>query len=239
MLPLISNESTESRLSGLERFFDSWLGPRKPEYGEPEANLATIAMPEPLRRFFAFAGRWPPVNLPYYPNRFCSQDGLCTISKSPHIKQLSVLDGRLVFVTECQGVWWAATETVGADPPVWLTETEFDRRLTAPTWIQLENPLSHFLVTFVLSDLLFSADGLFMSEDDTAMTVFGRANCSIIPLWINGEYAYRGYRHSFYLIDDCILVRHTPDLVPVVEYAFKNPHGKELLVRLGLPIENE
>src|SRR3712207_6894746 len=49
-----------SRMDELERFIRFWLGPRKAGYGEPKKALDRDPLPEPLRRLYAFAGRWPP-----------------------------------------------------------------------------------------------------------------------------------------------------------------------------------
>ena len=46
-------------MSELERFIVCWLGPRHEDYGEPESSLNRLRIPDPLRRLYAFAGRWP------------------------------------------------------------------------------------------------------------------------------------------------------------------------------------
>ena len=61
MIRQIPDTNAEDRLTELERFLEFWLGPRCPEYGESPEKLASMQLPDPLRRFYAFAGRWPPV----------------------------------------------------------------------------------------------------------------------------------------------------------------------------------
>src|SRR5262245_3257177 len=95
----IQDTNADARLTGLERFLEFWLGPRRPEYGEPAENLAKAELPGSLRRFCTFAGRWPPANPPYSENRFCVQDRflpLDQVYRSGHY---------LVFVDENQDVW--------------------------------------------------------------------------------------------------------------------------------------
>src|SRR5215470_13514893 len=162
MEQLISDSTTDARMSGLESFLERYLGPRRPEFGASADELRSIEMPAPLHRFFSFAGRWPGHN-PQTPfvNRFCIQDSLCLIAKKQGtqdrwLPMLQYVDNRLVFVWENQGVWVAATEPAGDDPPVWITEDRLNRE-TQRAWRRLKKPLSHFLVSFVLQEVMFGS----------------------------------------------------------------------------------
>ena len=148
MEPIIPDTDADARMAGLEQFLQRYLGPRRPEFGTPEDDLKSIEMPAPLLRFFRFAGRWPGHNpRTPYANRFCMQDTLCATQKSEYAPTLQLMDNLLVFVWENQGVWVAATERAGADPPVWISEN-CSHRDAVKEWRQLEKPLSHFLVSF-------------------------------------------------------------------------------------------
>lgn len=235
MEPWILDATTESRLSGLERFLERYLGPRQPEFGEPLENLRLIEMPEPLLRFYRFAGRWPGQNpdCPYV-NRFCMQDSLCSIQAQKWAAPLQVLDGHLVFVVENQGVWVAATEPAGTDPPVWVSE-ESSHRDPVLAWRRLEKPLSHFLVSFVLQEILFECA---LSTVPGALARLQAAGVPIHPVWIDGQYVFEDARPSFFLAGERIFVRHNPAEPDGEEwYGSSSPGDAELLRSLGLPTE--
>ena len=84
----------------------------------------------------------------------------------------------LVFVAENQGVWEVATLAQGDDPSVWVSE-DCSHRGPNPIWRPLDNPLSHFLVTFVLQEMMFGSEFLACHED--ALSVFARAGCQCEP----------------------------------------------------------
>ena len=158
MKPLIPDSTTDARMTGLELFLERYLGARRPEFGASDDEVRSIEMPAALGRFFKFAGRWPGHN-PQTPfvNRFCMQDMLCGIVGRGYAPALQVMDDRLVFVWENQGVWVAATEQADADPPVWISEN-CSHREAVKEWRQLEKPLSHFLVSFVLQEVMFGSE---------------------------------------------------------------------------------
>jgi hypothetical protein len=122
MEPLIGDSTADARMSGLECFLQRYLGPRRPEFGASADEVRSVEMPAPLQRFFRFAGRWPGHN-PQTPfvNRFRMQDMLCAIAQNQWAPILQHLNNRLAFVCENQGVWVAARERAGHDPPVWIT----------------------------------------------------------------------------------------------------------------------
>jgi hypothetical protein len=234
MEPLIPDSTADARMTGLERFLQRYLGPRRAEFGASEDEVRSIEMPDPLQRFFRFAGRWPGQNPQTpYANRFCMQDTLSTFVKKMYAPALQFIDNLLVFVWENQGVWVAATERVGADPPVWISE-EASHRGERPVWRQLENPLSHFLVSFVLQEVMFGSELLAVAPG--ALSLFEEARLQVAPVWLKGEYAWGIDRPSYYLVGERFLVRRAPDEADGDDwYGCKDDAGAEVLRPLGLP----
>jgi hypothetical protein len=234
MAALIDDSTTDARMSGLEHFLERYLGPRRPEFGVSADELRSIEMPAPLQRFFSFAGRWPGHNpRSSAVNRFCMQDTLCAIAEKQGAPMLQNMDDRLVFVWENQGVWVAATERTGDDPPVWISE-ECSHRETRQIWRQLEKPLSHFLVSFVLQELMFGSELLAVAPG--ALEEFERARLSVEPVWIRGEYAWDIDQPSYFLVGERFLVRRAPHLADGEDwYGCKDGVGAGVLRSLGLP----
>jgi hypothetical protein len=236
MEQLISDSTADARMSGLEHFLQRYLGPRRPEFGASADEVRSIEMPDPLRRFFRFAGRWPGQNprSPYV-NRFCMQDMLCAVYRNRWAPTLRYLDNRLVFVSENQGVWVAATERAGDDPPVWISK-ECSHRETQQVWRRLENPLSHFLVSFVLQELVFGSELLAVAP--TALEKFEGVGLPVEPVWIRGEYATDIDRPSYFLVGDRFLVRRALDEADGEDwYGCKDELGAGVLTSLGLPMQ--
>jgi hypothetical protein len=236
MEPLIPDTTPDARMAGLERFLERYFGSRRPEFGASEEEVRSVQMPAPLQRFFRFAGRWPGHN-PETPfvNRFCMQDELCGIVGNRYAPALRVMGGRLVFVWENQGVWVAATESAGVDPPVWITEV-CSHREPQQVWRQLENPLSHFLVSFVLQEMMFGSELLAVAPG--ALEIFQAGGLSTEPVWIRGEYAQDIDRPSYFLVGDRFLLRRAPDEANGDDwYGCKDAAGGSVLTSLGLPTE--
>ena len=234
MHPFIPDESADSRMTGLELFLERYLGPRRSEYGESETEIASIEMPDPLRRFFKFAGRWPGQN-PRFPfvNRFCIQDMLCSIRKRGYAPALQLMDNRLIFVCENQSVWVAATERSGLDPPVWISE-ESSHRDAKRIWREIENPLSHFLVSFVLQEAMFSSKLVACAHE--ALEKLQQVGLSVEPVWARGEYAWEINRPTYYLVADRFLLRR--ELMEADGddwYGCEDSAGAKILGASGLP----
>jgi len=181
----------------LEKFIVFWLGSRSMDYGEPDSVIERVSLPYPLRRLYAFAGKWPPL-YPIHtdqPNVFCVQDCLLPLGK------LSVSeDGKLPFVVENQSCWTSSTLPYGDDPPVWV-EGDF---LPSSGWHVVTESLSRFLVSFCLQELLFGSmlrDGATIPEHLSPMDPH-----RLTPLWTAGPYVHEATEHTFYLLDDEILV---------------------------------
>src|SRR5215813_6449849 len=234
MKPFIPDTNTDARMTALEQFLQRYLGPRLPEFGEPENELQSTVMPDPLRRFFRFAGRWPGHNpRTPYANRFCMQDKLGVIRKKEYAPALELMDNLLVFVWENQGVWVAATERTGADPPVWISEN-CSHRDAVKEWRQLEKPLSHFLVSFVLQELMFGSE--IRAVAPNAREKFEGAGLPVEPVWIRGEYAWGFDGPSYFLVGERFLVRRAPDEADGEDwYGCKDGMGEGALRSLGLP----
>jgi hypothetical protein len=234
MESLIPDTDGDTRMAALEQFLQRYLGPRRPEFGASEDELRSIEMPDTLRRFFKFAGRWPGHNPQTpYSNRFCMQDTLCEMQKNEYAPTLELIDNLLVFVCENQGVWVAATQRAGTDPPVWISVNSSHRN-EVKVWRQLDNPLSHFLVSFVLQELMFGSQIVAVAPG--ALAKFEEAGIKIEPVWINGEYAWDIGRPSYFLADERFLVRRAPEEADGDDwYGCNSVTGAELLTSLGLP----
>lgn len=234
MEPLIPDTTTDARMAGLERFLERYVGPRRAEFGASDAEIRSIEMPAPLQRFFRFAGRWPgqPEWAPYA-NRFCVQDTLAGLVAKEYAPVFRVIDDRLAFVWENQGVWVAATEPTGEDPPVWISE-DWDHEASR-TWRQLNQPLSHFLVGFVLQEVMFGSELVAVAPG--ALEKFEAGGLSIEQVWIGGEYAWDIDRPSYFLAGDQFLIRRAPDEADGDDwYGSRDAAGAHVLTSLGLPI---
>jgi len=234
MTAIIPDTDTDARLTGLEQILQRYLGPRQPEFGTSEAELQSITMPMPLERFFRFAGRWPGQNPKTpYANRFCMQDTLCAIRPNLYAPTLELMDSRLLFVWENQGVWVAATDPAGADPPVWISE-DCSHRTAIRTWRRLDKPLSHFLVSFVLQELMFGSDIVGVAPG--ALARLEAAGAATRPVWVDGEYAWDIAHPSYFLADGSILIRHGPAEADGDDwYACNSDDGRAILKSLALP----
>src|SRR5712691_3766904 len=103
-------DNPEHLMTSLEKFLRLWHVPTSSWSGIDKDKLQETQLPEPLRRFFEFAGEWPSDN--WFGSRFVNQDILLPF------ELLRVEDAKLLFGFESQGVWKCATERDGRDPPV-------------------------------------------------------------------------------------------------------------------------
>jgi hypothetical protein len=150
---LLEAQDPAARMAALEQFLEFWFGPRQPQFGELEPRLERLPLPYPLRRFYAFAGRWPSAE----PER---QELFYTGAAGHHLRPPEGVvlrdDGRLDFFMEYQGDWEGVTSPDGDDPPVWLTgflEEGEDERT-----VQVCDSLSKFLVTHCLMAILYEME---------------------------------------------------------------------------------
>ena len=182
----------------LERFIEFWLGPRQESYGEPESAFQSKQLPDPLARFYRFAGRWPTVSRDYPGSihAFSTQDtllGLGAIESTP--------DGRVLFAVENQGVWRCVTLAQGANPPVWVSGEA--RGLDDKEWVELEVPLIVFLGGFVMQELAMGSR--VCSGNRVLDSALRPRLANISPFWNNAPHVY-GDNRSFTLLDEGILV---------------------------------
>ena len=140
-------------LTELERFIEHWYGPRRTEYGEAEGDL--LSLPVPLKRFLAFAGRWPS------PRAAHDEAFIYTGGGGHHLQPLSMhsvrKDGKLVFFMEYQGDWDGLTLTSGEDPPVWISG-HIDPDSSGRRIRKVSDSLSAFLVTHLLMATAYDDD---------------------------------------------------------------------------------
>jgi hypothetical protein len=181
----------------------------------------------------------PMVGGPSAINSTAARPQISTLSNSPSIGTLpaSFWLRRAFFVWENQGVWVAATECVGDDPPVWITE-HCSHGETKQIWRKLERPLSHFLVSFVLQEVMFGSELLAVAPG--ALETFDNAGLGVEPVWMRGENAWDIDLPSYYLVGERFLVRRAPDEANGDDwYGCKDSAGAEVLRSLGLPTQIE
>jgi hypothetical protein len=228
----------------LGRFLEYWYGPRRSEYGETQEALKGLALPEPLRRFYAFAGRWPSPDPGHMESFYSGASG-------HHLRPLdgveTLPDGRLDFFMEYQGDWSGLTLPSGDDPPVWICgcwegddegpqagEEEEDERIR-----QASDSLSKFLVLHVLMATLHERPNFSRGASERARPMveyFEEQKGRAVHLWEAGELWWPpsclDYRGSFYLFpEEGILVHRSGP-----EYRFGALHATGVRVmesRLG------
>jgi hypothetical protein len=115
----------------VERFAYAWHGPPQ---GEASADGATPDVPEPLRRFYDVAIRWP--NL---------------IVQNSLVRPAERVGDRVVFYVENQGLCsWMTSSSRGDDAPVWAEASEGEVLIE-------DEPLSRFLVTVAILEAVFGS----------------------------------------------------------------------------------
>ena len=117
---------------------------------------------------------------------------------------------------------------------VWISE-DCSHRTDRVVWRQLEKPLSHFLVSFVLQEVMFGPiSGSFQQKH---LEKLQEAGLSVVSLWIDGEYANCWSQSSYYWIEEQVLLRRAPDEGWDDFYGCKDESGKERLIALGLAVQ--
>jgi hypothetical protein len=190
-------------MAELERFLAYWFGKRRPEYGDAEVDLARRPLPDPLRRFYAFAGRWPSPD----PE---SMELFYTGSGGHHLRELSAVEllptGQLDFFMEYQGDWSGLTLPEGEDPPVWLSGL-LEEGGEGERTVQVCDSLSAFLVTHCLMTILYESENAPCSigaREGPLVERFHDPTGPAFPIWEAGALRWPNsclnYRGSFHLI---------------------------------------
>ena len=192
---LATARTPDERMSELEKFIVFWLGPRLRKFGESEAVLDRMKLPVPLRRLYAFAGRWGRNGRTG--SVFANQDGLKLAS------EVAYKDGKVVFVVENSGNWEAATSTAEDDPPVWVND-QWIRGYGQGKWVLVSSSLSQFLATFCMQELMFGSR-LCVAEDNNLIERWKTRRKEAIPL-ITGPYPYMSVDSTFRLLHGHVLV---------------------------------
>ena len=155
----------------LEAFITRWHGWRKSWFDVAPEKIQQTQLPQPLAWLYGFAGEWH--GRYYWDTLLGNQD--CLIK----FEDLTIRDGKLIFVAENQGVWQVGTDAVGEDPPVWA-------RADGRPWQPLDASLTRFLVTFVMHETVFGCRNLGSGED--VIGQLAQAGMHVSPLWLDHPY---------------------------------------------------
>lgn len=125
--------TVHDRLGVLQELINFWHGPIQPEDGMSDEEIGGVALPLPLRWWFRWAGKRTDVmsgqNFLFVPRDYRYRSRI-----------LAVIDGRLHFHVENQGVYQWATLPDGDDPPV------FGRYECRGRWAREQTTLSEHLI---------------------------------------------------------------------------------------------
>jgi hypothetical protein len=217
-------------MAELERFIEFWYGPRRPEFGEPDARTLYPELPGSLRRFYAFAGRWPSPGSAGGGEFFYSGKG------GHHLLSLDQAgptdDGRLRFFTEYQGDWYGVTTPGEPDPPVWISGRWEDPE-EGEGIRQASGALSQFLVTHCLMATVYEWGNsphprTSSHAVDTAMAGwFRRDRASAELIWKAEPGGCPNYDGSFHLLHRHVLIHDTG--TGCLKFGALHPEGVELL----------
>ncbi|HZU38425.1 MAG TPA: hypothetical protein VFA18_21045 [Gemmataceae bacterium] len=243
MFRLLTAQNTQQRMDELARFIEYWYGRRQADYGESDERLARYPLPASLRRFHAFAGRWPPPpNTPHDVQFFYAG------AAGHHLQPLDYIklrpDGRLEFFMEYQGDWVGLTLPREADPPVWLEghfEDEVSYSGPPPTRLACDS-LSRFLVTHCLFTTLYEGSNcaaMAFAQADSPVAAFLHANPSKVEkIWDCTGIQCPWYSGSIYLVSEGVLIHQAdntyafaahpslPGAAPLFE-RLKKPPGRQ------------
>jgi uncharacterized protein (TIGR02996 family) len=206
-LRMLHGPGAGERMDELQRFLEFWYGPRKPDYGEPAERLQKVALPDPLARFYAFAGRWPcPEPATTDPDQF-----FYVGAGGHHLLPLDDLKalrgGRLYFFNEYQGDWQGLTLRKGKDPPVWIRGSWTDYMEEGRGTKQVSSSLSGFLVTHCLMASIYDYGNFRRDSWDEAMIRWFESEPQhAVRIWDARDCDCPMYDGVFYLFHDYILV---------------------------------
>jgi uncharacterized protein (TIGR02996 family) len=210
-LRLLAAPTARERMDELARFVEFWYGPRKPAYGEPPERLKKPALPYPLARFYAFAGRWPsPDPATTDPDHF-----FYVGEGGHHLWPLDLLKvlrgGRLRFFMEYQGDFTGLTLLKEKDPPVWIRSSWSGKEEGRGTK-QASNSLSRFLITHCLMASLYDWGNQKRDSDaEPLICWFKREPEHAVRIWDASDCDCPDYEGVFYLFHEYILVHQSSE----------------------------
>ena len=152
--------NVEERLWVLRQLVDYWHGPIRKQDGLTEAELAGCRLPAALRWWYRWAGRRSDI---------MSGQNFLLAPRGEHAQPFMV-DDRLFFYAENQGVYQWSTLPDGDDPPV------FGRYNDGEPWEQERVRVSEHLILACLFEALmchgrFGASAAWLDEDKLAALV--------------------------------------------------------------------
>jgi hypothetical protein len=197
-------------IPALLELITAWVPDLSPKHRTAASSIPAF-IPPPLRSIYELAGNWPiPYTEQWRPPRFIAglfgtQDYLLPLD------QLLVKGDRFRFIHENQGVWSCETLINEDDPPVFSDAVAIDysdegMREVCPS-------LSHFLITFCLQELAFGSQNLFC-VDSEPKNPGELVKVDLKPLWLDGMYAYKGAKYSFWLCDRDLMIMSTSMATP-------------------------
>jgi hypothetical protein len=174
----------EDRLSVLHHVVNFWHGPIRAEDGLSNAELAGFHLPAALRWWYRWAGKRSEI--------MSGQNFLFTPGDKNGVdRPPAMLDGRLFFYVENQGVYQWATLPAGDDPVV------FGRYESSEAWEQEHIRVSEHLILACLFEAImcharFRASAAWLDEEKFAAIVEHIPPIAIAPWrWIGSRFFAR------------------------------------------------
>jgi hypothetical protein len=181
----------EGSIDELITFLTDWHGTPDAKYGVPASELPA-GLPEPLRRLYAVAGRWPgrdpESHVPDAPGILQNQDFLV------RAEDLSPRDGWFDVIYENQESW---SIRVRANDPAGVPHSNAHWMWDdagMDDYVPLTPTLEHVLMSFALQESVLGADFLASVDDGDA---WAAAWAEAEPVWENGWYVFEEPTHSF------------------------------------------
>jgi hypothetical protein len=197
----------EAPLPSLLRLIARWVPDLDDRHRVPEREIPDF-VPAPLRELYSFAGNYPVhfskqwQHPDWVYGLFGPQDQLLPID------QLKLTGSRIRFMHENQGVWWCETDANALDPPVYSDATAYEHGNPEGTMIEVCPSLSHFLTTYCLQEITFGSKRL-LSIDSEIKSPRDAVTAAVNDIWIKGRYVYEQPTHSFYIVDDVLMIMNT------------------------------
>jgi hypothetical protein len=185
--------AVEDRLDILQQIVNFWHGPIRPEDGMSDAEMTSLPIPAPLRFWYRWAGKRAEImtgqNTLFVPRDFQNKN-----------RMLQVVNGRLLFYVEDQGVYQWATLQHGDDPAV------FGRHEAKGRWANEGMTLSEHLILMCLFEAVMSyagygASASWLDEDQLAAIVADIPPVAIRP-WRWGNTRFFAGRGAFVCVAD-------------------------------------